>query len=346
MENKTFEDIKFPLTLKYKLSKAGQEAALLSGVNAAEDQSVTSELPYSIGKKLGLSVSSSGNSYNQPVIPLKKNLAPMHRPESVYLSGSSYPIATFDTPKSFDELIEFELNRISSCLLLLKDEQDAANLRIEEYLADESRTDNPVVDYASDENQKRFYLVRGQREKRVREAQEAQAEELRLREENRKKEEEAIKLKQISDWVENFGTKNQRQRHAAGLLPLSEVLKSIEEMSFEPFKSLTEFQKSPDDEVRLTCSNRCGCYYDTCKINRRSEEPEDGVSSEVWESFMKTKSINTNFGEVSNAEIRMYTAICNDEDCDPEKGEGIITKPFITVELTVGVFKFNRDFEV
>lgn len=135
------------------------------------------------------------------------------------------------------------------------------------------------------------------------------------------------KVAQIEKWVSDYGSDNQKARHALGKLGADEIIDAIKEQAFEP---LTEYKPYE----YLTASDVCNCEYDYCDVEFSVEEATQWTE----EDYNLVNSIQE-LMPGANITVRVHTG--EGEDC-----ENIVTKKGFKVSLQVGVLSFYREYEL
>lgn len=140
------------------------------------------------------------------------------------------------------------------------------------------------------------------------------------------------KAAQVAEWVELFGTKNQKERLAAGVLPQAEIRDEIKEQAF----ACTIQEYLPLYASILPADVKCLCeyQYETCNLDFQSRAASS-VSAEAWK--VKTK-LETLFPD---AVVEVRDHIGERSEC-----EASLICEGVRVKLTVGAFTFSREFAV
>ncbi len=162
-----------------------------------------------------------------------------------------------------------------------------------------------------------------QREARERANEEAM--ERKLAEQNAKS--EAIE-RQLTEWVAEKGTDNQKGRLELGLLPEDEIIDAIRDEVFAPIDVRREKYH------KIQSSDVCECDYgDTCHVEFDSGELNE-MSPEAYEGFTVIKELAP---EGATLEPRYHSATA--EYCGAER-----YYETVLIKVTVGVLDLSREY--
>lgn len=145
----------------------------------------------------------------------------------------------------------------------------------------------------------------------------------------------AEKKAQISKWVSENGTDNQKKRHEIGLLPKSEVLDSIQNDVYGVLNIFPQYETMEasdvcvcDDYGRDEC---CDVRYEVLKATEATSDEYEKLSQ-----ISKTvKSVHP------DAIVTMMDHVGTSVGC-----RNTTTRKSVKVEIPVGVFSFSREYSV
>ena len=238
------------VTAFYKLSEEGRKASLLAGGNGQALQRVTVHVP--ANRMHLVAVDRSG------VARLK--LQPYYELDGDQRIVRQDTAPTFDAPPSLDDLFRIaarnhELGRawVAERTALktkrVDSDREFRERLAQEFLADPTKRAVPhpiptvkrcaltsdrgalVFDTETDQGRAREVPAEAHRRLRADERQ-AAAKRAHSREADLALHQE--KLRYIARWVDQYGTADQRVRHAAGVLPIREVVSALEAEAFAP----------------------------------------------------------------------------------------------------------------
>lgn len=139
----------------------------------------------------------------------------------------------------------------------------------------------------------------------------------------------------VTDWLRTYGSANQQERWAAGLLPVEEYLPAMEEQAFSPLSSFTRLGLITEDEVRRAFPAD-DCDADEEGIDFRSIEPST-VSAELWDLRSRLLAVMPK----AVAEFREHQG----ERASMTGGSGIL-RTGVRVSVAFGPFTFVREFGI
>ena len=138
---------------------------------------------------------------------------------------------------------------------------------------------------------------------------------------------------QLDDWVNNYGTDNQKARHALNLLPENEILDALRNKAFECLDSCERFEHLADDDV-------CICEYD------------DGQSHVEYESMQSEEATDYQFDKMSEImalipkTTDVYTAQMIDYIGECSMCGNKVVRKSVRIEVVVGELTFSREYAV
>ncbi|MGC9197110.1 MAG: hypothetical protein ACP5IL_16940 [Syntrophobacteraceae bacterium] len=147
----------------------------------------------------------------------------------------------------------------------------------------------------------------------------------RLRAERIAESEKAARRKaQITDWVTEYGTENQKKRFSVGLLAEDEILDGIRSLAFAPIADFPKFRKLK--------SEFCECYEP--ELDFKVEDSESATAEE-YEFLLQIQELLPRATLV----LRTHTGVCN--QCS-----ATASRKSLRVELTFGEFNFSRELAI
>lgn len=134
------------------------------------------------------------------------------------------------------------------------------------------------------------------------------------------------KQEQVDAWVRDFGTENQRGRHALKLLPFEEVLAGVSAAAFAPLDEFAPYLPISSDDLP------CTCEFETCDIDCEISEA-DSLTAEEYEVYTKL-----------SAKLPESKILCRNHTCTREECEQTFTRRGAQVHLAVGEFTVKKEF--
>jgi hypothetical protein len=138
---------------------------------------------------------------------------------------------------------------------------------------------------------------------------------------------------QLNDWVRDYGTDNQKARHALGLLPEKEILDALRNKAFEALDSCARFERLKDDDV-------CICEYD------------DGEPHVEYESMQSEEATDYQFDKMSEImalipkTTDVYTAQMIDHIGECSRCGNKVVSKSVRIEVVIGELTFSREYAV
>lgn len=324
------KEIFFPFTFGYQLTQKGQRAHLLSGGDGKTFQYVKGEISLADAEALGLHFSDGR---------LSADRGSLRTATRRYGRGSEFVEKRFDAPLSFAEALAEALTTRQAQLAVIAQENAEMEAAKQAALAGTATVSRPwgsntgaVVRVGETEfrfsDDKDLEALLAQRRREVQER--AAAAEAERQAENERR--QAAKEAQITQWVAEYGTQNQQERYAAGLLPAREIDQAMEARAFAPAADLVAFRRIEADDI--THDDGCASEWndDAWEMKCASEDAETCTAEE----FEALKRVRALFPE-GTATIKRHTCSCS-------KCDGTAERSGIYVKLTVGAFTFNREF--
>lgn len=144
------------------------------------------------------------------------------------------------------------------------------------------------------------------------------------------------KEKQLSQWVLEHGTENQKARFKEGFLSYTEITDCIRKQVFLPLANEPRFQKITADQVRKFCDNDdySECYNESHKIEFSTHEKEKLTATEFDRLVYLRKLIPS-----ATVTVKTHEGFCTVEDC-PAKLERLSYH----VEIKVGALTLSREY--
>jgi hypothetical protein len=133
----------------------------------------------------------------------------------------------------------------------------------------------------------------------------------------------------LAEWTGKYGTDNQRQRLAAGLLPWKEVYEAAEEHLYGPLAAFPPYKRFEIEEV---CECLRGSLDDACKVKFQSVDATE-LTAEEWEGYSRIQAAVPD----ATFQLREHRAQCVTA-FDPKIRRGVIVK------FTMGQLSFKREF--
>lgn len=318
-----------PITIQYALSPKGQEAALLAGVNASVEQTVSGQITLATLHKLGLSLNNAGTGANSATLRLGK------ADKTITNTGWFNPRVALDAPETFPQILARLLDLLAAQRAASEAKRAEVDAAIQAAIGDCNAMKISVdVAFGTPELVQQWYTIRNEREKTINARVQAEREAKRAAEEAAEKELAARKAAQVAEWVREHGDANQKARFAAGLFPASEAEKAIEEFAFASFTGEL-YKKITHDDVSKHCED--DCYTCEPKYQVFDATSVDAAEWDAMESYRNTP-IPTGVELVSVTLRRHYGECAN---CDGETSrEGIYVK------LRAGSFTFVREYAI
>ena len=165
-------------------------------------------------------------------------------------------------------------------------------------------------------------LEKGRKEKE--EAHEAKVAEELAKAEAKRAEHKAKLKTQVDEWVDEFGTDNQKARHAEGMLSLDEVKDYIRAQLYDPMKDWPRYEK-------IQASDFCTCEYDPDIEYSADLKPH--VTAEEYDQLQALRKLMP----TAEIEIREHEGKCS--ECD----NNCLRTGFM-VRITTGELKFSREY--
>lgn len=337
-------EVFFPFKFDYLLSPEGQRFSLLSGGDGRKSQSIDGQITLADADALGVSIEWNGK-LRLTGLTLKSGLLESRRKRLEEISRNDFLDASYDEPLEFSEALADALRYQAEQMAVIEVLNAEREVARQAALAGEAEIDMGYISPVRVRYNSRDYEIPRDAEldaliaelKREAEERDAQAKAEREAEEEARRVE---KVHRIAEWLAQRGTENQRERFAAGLFPEREALTAIEEDAFARLAGLDRFERITPNEVRETCVDGCRCYYgDDCRVTCKSEDL-DTVSAEEWDQIRRIKAL---LPQVTITP-RLHSCVCDSEECDTSKGEGVIERKGIYVKLQYGVFTFVREY--
>jgi hypothetical protein len=129
----------------------------------------------------------------------------------------------------------------------------------------------------------------------------------------------------LGEWIQTYGTDNQRQRLAAGLLPWKEAFDEAEESFFMGLADLPLYERFDSSAV-------CRCFDEPCEPKFSSFDAVE-LTAQEWDQFEKVKAAARD----AQFQLREHRAQCESED-EPTVRRGVIVK------YTYGTITFKRQY--
>jgi len=144
---------------------------------------------------------------------------------------------------------------------------------------------------------------------------------------------------QITTWVENNGTPSQKDRLKENLLPRAEIVDLIRDEAFAkiPLQKTDAWGNKDKGMVRyekLKASDICTCEYDYCDCSY-DVSTKTSATPEVYEILQEIRKL------MPDATVELRDHEGKSDDC-----ENIVTRTGIMVRVTVGAFKFSREYGI
>jgi len=134
--------------------------------------------------------------------------------------------------------------------------------------------------------------------------------------------------KQIEIWTLANGTKSQKERLAAGLLPESEIVDAIRSATYAPLDKFPRFKKLKTTDV---CNDDSG--WGDHEVNFSVED----ANSLTADEFVVLKNLQNVAPKNSVITPRIHTAECS--DCG-----NTVTRLGFMVKIQVGELSFSREY--
>ena len=138
-----------------------------------------------------------------------------------------------------------------------------------------------------------------------------------------------VRAQQISDWVAQYGSQNQQQRHAAGLLPEDEVSKAIESRIYAALEGYALYETLKASDV---CECEDNVFDRYCKVSF-DVYPAHAATAEEWEMMKEIRNA------IPQAQIVLREHVGEGSDCD-----GKVVRRGIQVKVALGTFEFVREY--
>lgn len=162
------------------------------------------------------------------------------------------------------------------------------------------------------------------------------AEEARLQREQEEREEREerereVRIKaQVAAWVEQHGTRSQKDRHREGYLPLGEVKDAMRNAAFTPLDDFPRYEK-------LHAVDVCECGYggeDHCKVTFAAEDSDELTETE----YENVRAIRHRLPE---AKVQPRIHVGTGSGCN-----NTVTRKSALVTVKVGEFDFSREYAI
>jgi hypothetical protein len=144
---------------------------------------------------------------------------------------------------------------------------------------------------------------------------------------------ESIKRRQISIWIDEKGTEDQKKRHAKLLLPIAEIMDAMHEEAFSPLGDLPHFTRLTHKDIECRCEEQ----------DDKSAVFAVGIDlTATAEEFDRMEQIQSILPDAK------LTLKCYKGWCDRCAGDynGFVEWRSIHVSVPVGAFIFCREYAV
>ncbi len=144
----------------------------------------------------------------------------------------------------------------------------------------------------------------------------------------------------VEAWLRDHGTANQRERYAADLLPESEYVTAMESAAFEGQQAFAPYDKITDEDVREAIRESddedVSQHADSdLEISYRSEVATE-LSAEQWDAMQRIRSAFP----TATVDPRVHQATADNSDIP----WGIVERHSAKASLKSGPFTFTREF--
>jgi hypothetical protein len=132
---------------------------------------------------------------------------------------------------------------------------------------------------------------------------------------------------QVSAWVQDHGTENQKARLAAGVLPEDEIKQEIRDSAFE------SLDRNFERYSRMTPKDVCECHgYGPCKVTFETYEAAS-MTADQWEQVDTIRKL----APAAKVVLRIHEG--KGTECEATK-----LKYSVLVTMDVGEFTFSREY--
>lgn len=145
---------------------------------------------------------------------------------------------------------------------------------------------------------------------------------------------------QLAEWVATHGTPNQQARHAAGLLPESEVVDAIRGEVFAPLADEPRYEKITASEVRATCDDYSDDYPgDTVTF---CVDPATDATAQEWDAMARVRDLTAVIG--GSVTVRLDEHLGQWDCGDDSHPLHEITRRSLLVTVIVGELTLTRRY--
>lgn len=153
----------------------------------------------------------------------------------------------------------------------------------------------------------------------------------KMMEQEEKEKSERLNL-QLSQWVAEKGTDNQKARFAEGFLPQKEIIDAIRNEAFAPLDGFPRYERITVEEVQETCSE--DYYGDRHEVTFINSE-KDKLTAQEFDRLQEMRRLMPE----ATIYVREHEGVCRDDDCD-----GRLFRNSYHVTMKIGELNLTREY--